>query len=95
MYIPKAFREDDIDVLHAFIQEHNFAILFTLQDGVPLATHLPLILDRESGMYGTLRGHMARANTQWRTFDETKLSRRPVCQPGISLLSTLMVFHAL
>ncbi len=72
MYIPKAFREDDIGVLHAFIQENNFAILVTLQDGVPLATHLPLILDRERGPFGTLRGHMARANTQWRTFDETK-----------------------
>ena len=72
MYIPKAFHEDDIDVLHAFMQEHNFAILVTMQDGVPLATHLPLILDREKGMYGTLKGHMARANTQWRTFDEMK-----------------------
>ncbi len=72
MYIPKAFREDDIDVLHAFMQENNFAILVTMQDGVPLATHLPLILDRETGSYGSLKGHMARANTQWRTFDETK-----------------------
>ncbi|MEO8971795.1 MAG: FMN-binding negative transcriptional regulator [Ktedonobacteraceae bacterium] len=72
MYIPKAFREENIDVLHAFIQENNFAMLVTMQDGVPLATHLPLILNRESGQYGTLRGHMARANTQWRTFDETK-----------------------
>ena len=49
MYIPKAFREEDIDVLHAFMQGNNFAILVTMQDGVPLATHLPLILDRESG----------------------------------------------
>ena len=72
MYIPKAFREEDIGVLHAFMQGNNFAILVTIQDGVPLATHLPLILDRASGSYGTLRGHMARANTQWRTFDETK-----------------------
>ena len=72
MYIPKAFREDDIDVLHAFMQGNNFAILITMQDGVPLATHLPLILNRESGQYGTLRGHMARANMQWKTFDETK-----------------------
>lgn len=48
MYIPEAFREDDIDVLHAFIQGHKFAILITMQDGVPLATYLPLILDREA-----------------------------------------------
>lgn len=68
MYIPKAFREEDIDGLHAFIQQNNFGILVTTQDDIPLATHLPLILDRENGPYGTLRGHMARANTQWRTF---------------------------
>lgn len=71
MYIPKAFLEENIDVLHAFMQENKFAILVTMQEGVPLATHLPLILDCESGQYGTLRGHMARANTQWRTFAET------------------------
>ncbi len=72
MYIPKAFREEDIEILRAFMQGNNFAILVTMQDGVPLATHLPLILDCENGPYGTLRGHMARANTQWRTFDEKK-----------------------
>jgi transcriptional regulator len=71
MYIPKAFREDDIEKLHAFMRENNFAILITMQDGVPFATHLPLLLDPQKGPYGTLRGHMARANTQWRTFDET------------------------
>ena len=70
MYIPKAFREDDIEKLHAFMQENNFAILITMKDGVPFATHLPLLLDPQKGPYGTLRGHMARANTQWRTFDE-------------------------
>lgn len=70
MYIPKAFREEDTGVLHTFMQANNFAILVTMQDGVPLATHLPLILDPEKGSHGTLRGHMARANTQWRTFDE-------------------------
>ena len=71
MYIPKAFREDDIEKLHAFMQENNFAILITMQNGIPFATHLPLLLDPQKGQYGTLRGHMARANTQWRTFDET------------------------
>jgi transcriptional regulator len=71
MYIPKAFHEDDIEKLHAFMQENNFAILVTTQDGIPVATHLPLLLDPQQGSYGTLRGHMARANTQWRTFDET------------------------
>jgi len=72
MYIPKAFREDDIAVLHAFMREYSFANLVTLQDGTPLANHYPFLLDAERGPYGTLRAHMARADPQWRTFDETK-----------------------
>jgi transcriptional regulator len=69
MYIPKAFREDDVKKLHKLMQEYSFAALVTQQDGVPVATHLPFLLDSERGPYGTLMAHMARANTQWRTFD--------------------------
>jgi transcriptional regulator len=71
VYIPKAFREDDITRLHALMQDYNFAALVTQQpDGVPVATHLPFILDTNPGPYGygTLFCHMARANTQWRSF---------------------------
>ena len=72
MYIPKHFREDNIDVLHAFMREYSFATLITQQDAIPLANHFPFLLDAERGPYGTLRSHMARANAQWRTFDETR-----------------------
>ncbi len=71
MYIPKAFREDDITRLHTLMQDYNFATLVTQQpDGVPVATHLPFIVDTNPGSYGygTLFCHMARANTQWRSF---------------------------
>jgi transcriptional regulator len=69
MYIPKAFRKDDIEALHRLMQENSFATLVTCQDGIPFATHLPLLLDTERGPYGTLRGHMARGNPQWHAFD--------------------------
>lgn len=69
MYIPSAFREDDVNKLHTLMQEYSFAALVTQQDGVPVATHLPFLLDSERGPYGVLMAHMARANTQWRTFD--------------------------
>src|SRR5579859_1774118 len=72
MYIPKDFREDNIDVLHAFMREYSFATLITQQDGIPLANHFPFLLDSRRGPYGTLRAHMARANAQWRTFDEKR-----------------------
>jgi transcriptional regulator len=66
MYLPEAFREDDLTLLHAFIREQSFGALVTLQDGSPVANHFPFLLDTEHGPEGTLFAHMARANPQWR-----------------------------
>ena len=68
MYIPKAFREDDINTLHKLMREYSFATLITQHEGVPFATHLPFILDAQRGPNGTLLAHMARANPQWHHF---------------------------
>lgn len=70
MYIPKAFREDNIATLQTLMHEYSFATLVTQQDGVPMASHLPFLLDVQRGSFGTLQGHMARANAQWQTFNE-------------------------
>jgi transcriptional regulator len=72
MYLPKHFREDDLAQLHSFMQQHPFALIVTNQDGVPIGSHVPLILDNQQGPYGTLRGHFARGNQQWQTFDGTQ-----------------------
>lgn len=67
MYVPASFSETDPDKLRAFIDQFSFATLIS-QDGIDLvASHLPLLLDRNRGDHGTLTGHMARANSQWRT----------------------------
>ncbi len=68
MYIPAAFRETRLEVLHALIREHSFAMLVSHVDGQLFATHLPLVLDETRGPNGTLRGHVARANPHWRSF---------------------------
>ncbi|HEX6110230.1 MAG TPA: FMN-binding negative transcriptional regulator, partial [Ktedonobacteraceae bacterium] len=68
MYIPKAFREDDISKLYNFIQAYSFATLVTQHEGMPFATHLPFLLDAERGPNGILLAHMARANPQWHDF---------------------------
>src|SRR5207302_2568468 len=68
MYIPKAFREDDLKTLLKLIREYSFATLITQHEGVPFATHLPFILDAQRGPNGTLLAHMARANPQWQHF---------------------------
>ena len=62
MYIPAHFAESDPEVLHQFIEQHPFALLISLQDGLPFGTHLPFLLDRANG---TLLGHVARQNPQW------------------------------
>lgn len=73
MYIPKSFNQEDLTQLQLLMQHYNFATVVTTQpDGVPFASHLPLLLDAGRGSYGTLVGHVARANPQWRSFDSAK-----------------------
>jgi len=66
MYIPTAFAEPDLTKLHDFIERNSFGLLVSQVEGLPFATHLPFLLDRTAGAHGTLVGHMARANPQWR-----------------------------
>jgi transcriptional regulator len=66
MYTPAAFAVTDPDRLAMFIAEHSFAAVITQHEGAPFASHLPLLLDRDRGPHGTLVGHMAKANPQWR-----------------------------
>jgi transcriptional regulator len=65
MYIPAAFAESDLTRLHDFIEQHSFGLFVSQFDGLPFATHLPLLLQRTTGRHGTLIGHLARANPQW------------------------------
>jgi transcriptional regulator len=66
MYVPPAFREDDPAALHAAIREARLANLVTATAEGLVATPLPLFLAAEEGPHGTLYGHLARANPQWR-----------------------------
>lgn len=72
MYIPRLNRVDHIPTLHQIMEHNNFAALVSEHDGAPFATHLPLMLDPTRGEYGTLRGHMARANPQWKSFEASR-----------------------
>jgi transcriptional regulator len=66
MYIPPHFQESDRATLFEFIERYSFAVLASPTAGALVASHLPLLLDRERGPQGTLFGHMARANPHWR-----------------------------
>lgn len=74
MYVPKHFREDNLAVLQALMREHSFATLVSVQsdDGLPVATHLPVYLESEPAPYGTLKAHLALGNPQWRTLREER-----------------------
>lgn len=66
MYVPPAFREDDLAALHATISDARLANLVTATAEGLIATPLPLLLAPEEGPHGTLYGHVARANPQWK-----------------------------
>ena len=70
MYIPAPFAETDNAVLRGLIDAYGFGILVSVDEtGAPVASHIPFVLDRGSGINGTLQAHVARANPQWRGFD--------------------------
>lgn len=65
MYIPPAFEEKSVAVMHDLMRAHPFAAIVTAGSGGLVATHIPLMLHADAGEYGALRGHVARANLQW------------------------------
>lgn len=66
MYRPKEFTEERVPVLHDAIRRAALGTLVTVgADGLE-ASHVPMLLDPEPAPYGTLIGHIARANGQWR-----------------------------
>jgi transcriptional regulator len=66
MYIPRWFKEERIPVLQDAIENIAFGTLVTGSPGGLLASHIPMFIDRTKGEYGTLYGHIARGNSQWR-----------------------------
>ena len=69
MYTPKAFAVTDLPLLHAAMRQSELATLVTITTQGLVATHLPILLNETEGEYGTLTGHVSRANLQWRDTD--------------------------
>lgn len=59
MYVLTAFREHDLVAMHRTMQQVRLANLVT-------NTPEPLLLVPNEGPFGTLYGHVARANPQWK-----------------------------
>ncbi len=69
MYNPSHFAESRPDVLGALMAAHPLATLVTLSQGQLVANYVPLLLRRDETPFGTLIGHVARANPVWSAID--------------------------
>lgn len=72
MYIPNAHKINDPELIVDLMRQNPFAILVTTIDGVPVATHLPILVEGTDPII--LCGHMARQNQQWKSLGDTSES---------------------
>jgi transcriptional regulator len=70
LYIPRAHVVEELTFLHQFMEEFSFVMLVTTAPTLRI-THIPSILDRTQGRFGTLRGHISARNPQKTAFDGT------------------------
>ncbi len=66
MYIPRSNEEKRVPVLHDFMREQPLACLVTLGSSGLVASHIPMVLEQDGSEFGILKGHLSRANPQWR-----------------------------
>lgn len=66
MYVPMHFEEKDVGVLQQLVRAHPFGALVTLTQNGLDANHIPFLVRSDPAPYGTLHGHIARANPLWR-----------------------------
>lgn len=65
MYIPAHFEVDD-ETTGRFLRDTRAADLVTSTDDGLVATYLPMLFDPDRGAKGSMVGHLARNNDQWR-----------------------------
>ncbi|MDN8616982.1 FMN-binding negative transcriptional regulator [Variovorax ginsengisoli] len=74
MYVPRHHELPGSDAALALIEAHPLgAWVVPGADGL-VANHLPFLLDRSRGKFGTLLGHVSRANPVWRQLDASRQS---------------------
>ena len=70
MYIPHSYKNENLDQVKTFIQQHSFGILVNQVNGKPWATHIPLELHQDDTGKDVLEGHLAKANPAWKSFKD-------------------------
>jgi transcriptional regulator len=69
MYIPEYSHNHNFEEIYDFITKYPFGILITAKDSLPIANHLPFVIERR-GETILLSTHLAKANDQWRDLVE-------------------------
>lgn len=69
MYIPKEFKMNEMDKAIDFIQTYNFGILVSNKDGIPIATHLPFVVEKRSDKWFLIT-HFSNDNPQKMEIEE-------------------------
>lgn len=70
MYVPPDFAADDVAMLHGVMEANSFATIVSGGKQGLLATHVPVLIDRDRGSHGTIVAHVARANPHWQDLAE-------------------------
>jgi transcriptional regulator len=63
MYIPSFNKFDDYEQVLAFMRKYSFGTIISVENNVPVATHLPFLIDERDGNLYIL-SHFAKANPQ-------------------------------
>jgi transcriptional regulator len=63
MFVPNQFKFDNQNEQIAFMKQYSFATIITANENVPVATHLPFVIDDSTGNL-VLSSHFAAVNIQ-------------------------------
>ncbi len=67
MYIPKNYREEDHEIILAFLRQNNFPAVVSFDGEKLTATHTPVEVSEDGDGKMTIYAHISRANPQWKT----------------------------
>jgi transcriptional regulator len=70
MYVPPDFAAGDVAVLHEVMDANSFATIVSSGKQGLMASHVPVLIDRDRGPNGVIVAHVARANPHWQDLAE-------------------------
>ncbi len=66
MYTPKVNVEERLPVLVSMMAAHPLAAVISMGPEGLLASHIPLVHESDGSPFGVLKGHVSKANAQWK-----------------------------